>query len=454
MASIRKRGNSYQIRVSCGYNIHNEQIFKTMTYKPLPGMTEKQIEKQVNKVAFEFEQKCQNGLILDNNIKFADFAEKWFKEYAQKQLKAKTVHSYKELFVNVNNALGHLKLSSIQPFHLIEFYNNLAEEGVRADTKYKATVNLRKVLKDEGLTQTNLMNLTSLSESTIRSALNNKNINCKSAKAISNVLNNTKLFEPVNPNKTLVSSTIRRYHYFISSILSRAVEWQVIPYNPCTRVKPPKVIEKEQAFLDNLQAIDFIEKLDNAPLKYKALVNLYIDSGARRGEILGLEWADIIKEDCLINISKESIYVPGLGVFDDTPKNDESKRVIKISSETVKLLLLWKKEQSRTRLLMGDQWQGSKKIFTSNSGGPMHPDTASWWIKKFAESNNFSGIHTHSLRHTNATLLIANGTDLRTVANRLGHTKTSTTTNIYTHAIKMADEKASDTLSTILSRKA
>ena len=454
MATIRKRGKSYLIRAYCGYAIDGKQIEKTMTYKPLPGMTEKQAEKQAQKIAFEFEQKCQNGLILDNNIKFADFAEKWFKEYAQKQLKAKTVHSYKELFVNVNKALGHLKLSNIQPFHLIEFYNNLAEEGVRADTKYKAITNLKQLLKEKQLTHEQLRTLTGLSESTIRSALNNKNISCKSAKAISDALDCQKLFEPVEPNKTLVSSTIRRYHYFISSILSRAVEWQIIPYNPCLRVKPPKIKEKKQAYLDNYQAIEFIEKLDTAPLKYKALVNLYIDSGARRGEILGLEWPDLIKDDCLISISKESVYVPGLGIFDDTPKNDESKRVIKISSETVKLLLLWKKEQSRTRLLMGDQWQGSKKIFTSNSGGPMHPDTASWWIKKFAESNNFPGIHAHSLRHTNATLLIANGTDLRTVANRLGHAKTSTTTNIYTHAIKMADEKAADTLSIVLSRKA
>ena len=91
MSSIRKRGNTYQIRVSCGYDSKNRQITKTMTFKPDPDMTKKQIEKELKRQAVLFEEKCRTGRFLDGNIKFSDFLERWFRDYAEKQLKAKTV---------------------------------------------------------------------------------------------------------------------------------------------------------------------------------------------------------------------------------------------------------------------------------------------------------------------------------------------------------------------------
>ena len=80
MPTIRKRNNSYQITVSCGYDINNRQIRRTMTYTPEKGMTAKQIEKEVQRQAVLFEEQCQSGQALNNNIKFADFAEIWFND--------------------------------------------------------------------------------------------------------------------------------------------------------------------------------------------------------------------------------------------------------------------------------------------------------------------------------------------------------------------------------------
>lgn len=454
MASIRKRGNNYQIRVSCGYDITGKQLEKTMTYTPVVGMTKKQIEKEVSKIAFEFEQKCLNGLILDGNIKIAEFAEKWIKEHAEKQLKRKTVYRYKTLLPRINKAIGHIRLSKLQPFHLIEFYNNLSEEGIREDIRYKAVKDIKALLSENNLTQIAFSKLSGVGVETLRSIAIGKNVTKKTVDKIQTALNDNTIFVVAEGKTKLADSTIKHYHAFLSSMLSSAVEWQMIPYNPCTRVKPPKVKEAKQSFLDNEQAIDFLIKLNDMPLKYRALTSVYIDTGARRGEILGLEWPDLIADKCLLKIDKESLYLPGIGIFDDTPKNESSERLIKISLETVKLLLEWKREQAKTRLLMGDQWKGSKKIFTSNSGGAMHPDTVTGWITAFAKENGFENIHPHSLRHTNATLLIANGTDIRTVANRLGHTKASTTTNIYSHALKMADEMAAEKLSEILFKRA
>ena len=74
MATTRKRGNSYQIRVSCGYDTEGHQVVQTMTWKPAEGMTKKQIEKELQRQAILFEEKCLKGQITAN-IKFQDFAE-------------------------------------------------------------------------------------------------------------------------------------------------------------------------------------------------------------------------------------------------------------------------------------------------------------------------------------------------------------------------------------------
>lgn len=81
----------------------------------------------------------------------------------------------------------------------------------------------------------------------------------------------------------------------------------------------------------------------------------------------------------------------------------------------------------------------------------MHPDTLTGWFHDFISRSGLPQISIHSLRHTNATLQIAGGVPLTTVANRLGHANASTTTKIYAHAIKSADEAAAEILKNILS---
>ena len=113
----------------------------------------------------------------------------------------------------------------------------------------------------------------------------------------------------------------------------------------------------------------------------------------------------------------------------------------------LKEYIAWQCEQ---RLLLGDKWINTGYIFTSWNGKPIHPDTLSGWFRDFVRENNLPDICLHSLRHTNASLLIASGVNLTTVAGRLGHANTNTTTKIYAHAIKSADEMAADTLQNIL----
>ena len=84
MATIKQRGDSYKITVSCGYDLNGKQIRRHLTWTPEPGMTKRQLQKELDRQAVLFEEKCRNGQVLDGNIKFAEFAEKWFTDYAEK----------------------------------------------------------------------------------------------------------------------------------------------------------------------------------------------------------------------------------------------------------------------------------------------------------------------------------------------------------------------------------
>lgn len=133
MAYIRKRGNSYQIRVSCGMDDNGEQIKQTMTWKPDPGMTEKQTEKEVQRIAFEFEERCKNCW-NSSHIKFKALAENWFKEYAELNLKSTSLERMKQLTVRVYPAIGHLSLDKIRTVHIQDFVNYLVREDKNLKT--------------------------------------------------------------------------------------------------------------------------------------------------------------------------------------------------------------------------------------------------------------------------------------------------------------------------------
>ena len=110
MATIQKRGNSFKIVVSCGYDLNGKQLRRSMTWTPPAGMTKRQTEKELERQAVLFEEKCRTGQVLDGNIKFADYAERWMRDYGEKQLKPRTFATYTALLPRVLAALGHIRL--------------------------------------------------------------------------------------------------------------------------------------------------------------------------------------------------------------------------------------------------------------------------------------------------------------------------------------------------------
>ena len=124
MAAIQRRGNSFRIKVSCGYDTHGKQVVQSMTWKPDEGMTEKQIEKEVQRQAVLFEEACLKGNVVAT-IKFEDFARQWFTEYAEIKLKQRTVEGYHQMEKRIYKAIGHIRLDKLTTRHIQKFIIDL-----------------------------------------------------------------------------------------------------------------------------------------------------------------------------------------------------------------------------------------------------------------------------------------------------------------------------------------
>lgn len=411
MASIEKRGeNSYRLTVSCGYNKQGKKIRKYKTIDLSNIKPNKQLDEAQKQFAL-FENEVKKGLYLDaGKITFEEFTEKWLKDYAEPELAPKTLFRYKELLnTRIIPALGHIKLNKLQPTHLVEFYNNLREDGIRTDGK------------PGGLSE----------------------------------------------------RTILHHHRLISSILTCAVQWQFILNNPASRVKAPKVEKKEARHFDIEQTEYILELLENAPIKYKTAIYLDIYGGMRLGELAGLKWDDVDFDNMLIRIDEALQHVTGKGTFEKSTKNETSNRIISLPSTVIKLLRQYKVWQNGEKAKLEDLWHSEyTNIFTTRDGKPIYPGTISSWFHDFIKKHNeeiikdssipkdekekylLDNVNFHGLRHTSATILINQGIDVTTVSKRLGHARTSTTTDIYSHSLQKADKEAANKLENLFNKNA
>lgn len=258
-------------------------------------------------------------------------------------------------------------------------------------------------------------------------------------------------------NKTtgggLAPKTIRNYLSYVSSVFRYAVRMGMLKQNPCENVVRPKADAAERKVMTLEQAQAFLDSLDTVPLQWKTFCVLAIYSGLRRGELLGLEWQDIDFDARIITICRESQYNPTDGLYTDTPKTASSRRTLKLPQVVFDILRTYRAEQNTRRFSLGDQWHDSGRLFTGVDGSPMHTGTPYTWIERFCERTNQPFYGVHHFRHLNATLQIVSGADARTVSANLGHSKTSTTLNLYAHTFDDARARASEGVGDLLASK-
>ena len=454
MANIQKRKGSYKITVSAGRDMSGKQIRYYMTWTPPAEMTERQAEKEVQKIAADFERKIDGGFSSFENKTFAEYADYVLQLKAQSGVKPKTIERYKGLLKRINPAIGHIKVSKIRPAHLNLFYSDLLNSRIcKNQSRAFAKADLMELVKKQGGTQKSALEKMGLSRTVFASAAKGNAITRETAEKIAAYLKISPkdLFEFVENHATITPATAADHHRLISTILAQAEKEMIVPYNAAAKATPPKPKRKEASTFQPDEVVHILEELEQEPLKWKTIVHLLVVTGCRRGEIAGLKWDKIDWEHNLLKIDMSLLYSASKGIY-EAPTKTGNVRFIKIPVETMSLLAEYRRWFNDLKMQNLDKWEDRGFLFVNSSGKPMHPDGITIWLSRFSVRHNIPDLHPHKLRHTMASMLYFERQDSVTISKRLGHSKVSTTTDIYSHLIAQADERASECIANAVLR--
>jgi len=230
----------------------------------------------------------------------------------------------------------------------------------------------------------------------------------------------------------------------INVMFNQAIRWEIMDKNPNKKANKPKREHKEKRFYDVNQVKKLLDVLENESIKYKLLIVLALDSGARRSEICALRWDDIDLDTRMMSITKSLKVVEGV-IDEKRTKTESSIRTIKLSETTIEVIKEYKKWQEAYKLINKQRWHNyDNRVFTALDGTYMYPGTCDHILRKVVKKYNLDPICFHELRHTCASLLINSGVDPKTVSKRLGHSDTSITMEIYTHAFEESKNACAD----------
>lgn len=452
---IGKTSSTYRITVYSGFDTQGKRIRHRQTYKPDPGMTPRQIEKAVQRAATDFERSIEQGFVLDNRQTFAEYAAYVLDLKERSGTKPKTLDRYRELMGRINQAIGHMKLADIRPQHLNSFYKNLSEPGIR-ETGGIATakIDLATWLKANKKSRASIARAAGVAASTVSAAARGQPIQEVKAEAIAQAMEKRlgDVFNVEYDMEPLSDKTVLAYHRLISIILAQAEKEMLVPYNAAAKATPPKAAKKAPNYFQPETISEILKALEAEPLKWQLITHLLLVTGCRRGEIMGLKWDKVDFKTNRVKIDRELIISKSKGVHESTTKTNDI-RYLTLPTETMALLRKHKCEQLRLQLANGDRWIDSGYVFTQDNGDHMNPDSVTGWLYGFSRRHGLPHINPHAFRHTVASVLLAHGTDIVTVAAQLGHASASTTENFYAHIIEENKAKASECIADVLLRK-
>lgn len=459
MANIKriegKNGVSFKITVTQGRDINGKQVRHYLTWTPETKMTERQMQKAVERAAADFERNIEQGFQTDNKQTFSEYARYVIDLKERSGVKHRTVFLYKSLLERCDQGIGHMKLTDIRPHHLNSFYKNLMEAGIRkSGHKATAKTDIHALLKAQGLTKATAAAQAGISIATLDNACAGKKIALDRAEALAKAMGKkvSDLFTVERDTRPLSAKTQLEYHRFIHTVLDQAEREMIVPYNAAAKATPPKPEKKEVNYFQAEEITAILDALESEPIKWRLFVHLLIVTGCRRGEIVGLRWDKVDFEKKQIKIDTQLLYTPERGIYENPTKTGDN-RLLALPVETMALFREYRAWYNEQRLINGDRWKNSGFVFVQEDGKPMIPDAVGSWLTRFYKRHNLPKINPHAFRHTVASVLIHSGTDVVSVSKRLGHARTSTTTDIYAHIMQEADQQATECLANALLRR-
>jgi len=360
---------------------------------------------------FKFDVEA-GAFIKVDKIKFSDFVEVWREKYASDpdKLSPSTLANY-NIIINSRllPAFGHMRIDEITPLKIVTYLKDLEKPGARK------TPNTGKPLTEK---------------------------------------QKARLLEPLD------SGTIGYIYRVLKNIFTRAVEWKVIIENPMDGIKKPgekdakkKLLEqrKNPQFYDEDEAQQVVDALYKESRKWRLLILGSMIGGFRRGELNGLEWPFINFEENRIAVENNIPLTKKGNAVEKGPKTLASYRDVDMPNWYMDELRQYYVEWLREKEQLQEEglWQGGDRqfVFHNGTGKPYYYQHPSKWWKRFCERHGIRYIRFHGLRHSSGTLLLEDEDEsnfdsiLKVIQQRLGHSRLSTTSDIYVHVTKKVKKK-------------
>jgi integrase len=234
-----------------------------------------------------------------------------------------------------------------------------------------------------------------------------------------------------NRDRDLSARTVLHYHRLLRRALHQAVRWQLIPRNPCDLVDSPRVTPVEMRALDEDGLVALLGAVRGTRLSLPAL--LAAVTGMRRGELLALRWSDVDLETGECRVVRSLQETPDGPSF-KAPKTNKGRRVVLLPRLALAALKAHRAIQNEGKLLLGPGYQDQDLILARADGSPWPPSQFSSEFARLVKRKGFA-VRFHDLRHTHASQLLRQGVPVKVVSERLGHSTTSVTMDVYAHSL-------------------
>ena len=242
--------------------------------------------------------------------------------------------------------------------------------------------------------------------------------------------------------------SIKYIHTVIHSALEQAKKEGMIIINPAEATKLPKQEQKEIKYLDAAEAAIFLATAKES--KHFAAFFLALNTGIRRGELLGLRWQDIDFKACQLTVNQGLVRVTGKGLIFQEPKTKLSNRVINLAPAVLQVLKEHKAEQNEIRLLAGSAYNADLDlVFANELGEPICPRAFTRIFERVVKRAGLD-VTFHGLRHTFATIALEQGVDVKTIQETLGHHSAAFTMDVYSSVTAKMKKEAADRVGNLL----
>lgn len=355
------------------------------------GSTRLEVQRKVADAVRAFQD---GGIVKVQRQSVGAFLDRWLEDSAKPTLRARTYASYKQMIdLHLKPGLGHIELSKLTPQDVQKYLN----------TKSGA-LQKRQPVQKEG--------------------------------------------EPAPEPKLLSPRTVLYSRAILRRALGQAVKWGMAARNSAALVDPPKMNRKEICPLDADGAKALLSEAKGTP--YEALFSVGLAVGLRLGEVLGLRWEDVDLKAGSLRVVNQLQRIDGEYKLVE-PKSKKSRRTIPLPKQAIEALKdLRLKQEFQKKPAAGEKWQSWGLVFISELGTPLDERNVRRALYALLEKAKLPRVRFHDLRHTCASLLLAQGVPARVVMEVLGHSQISLTLDTYSHVSSLVMQDAADKMTAAL----